>query len=170
MRLINEGGDTVEKVDELYTTYFHDVSRYLISITRNESLAEELTQETFFKAMKAIDSFHGECSTFSWLCQIAKNLYISQCRKNKRLADGEELENIEDNRISFEDRLSDTAQVIAIHKVLHTIEEPYKEVFNLRIFGELSFRQIAEIFGKTESWARVTFYRAKVKIVEKMEE
>ncbi len=170
MRLIYEGGDTVEKVDELYRTYFHDVFRYLKSMTGSESTAEELTQETFFKAMRSIDSFHGDCSTFSWLCQIAKNLYISLCRKQKKLTDGEELEKIADDRFSLEDSLGDASQVIAIHKILHTVEEPYKEVFNLRVFGELSFRQIAEIFDKTESWARVTFYRAKVKIVEQMED
>lgn len=160
----------MEKVEELYNTYFHDIYMFLISVTGNEDLSQDLTQETFFKAMKSIDSFRGECSVRSWLCQIAKNLYISHCRKNKKIDSSAETETITDNSISLEDRLDDKQQAVQIHKILHGIEEPYKEVFSLRIFGELSFKQIADIFDKTESWARVTFYRAKVKIVEQMGE
>jgi len=160
----------VEKVEELYNTYFHDVYCFLISLNGNEDLSQDLTQETFFKAMKSIDSFRGDCSVRSWLCQIAKNLYITQYRKNTKTDTGTELETLPDDCTSLEDRLEDKQQAVQIHKILHKIEEPYKEVFSLRIFGELSFKQIAEIFDKTESWARVTFYRAKVKIVEQMGE
>ena len=99
-----------------------------------------------------------------------KNLYISQCRKNRKICDESELETIADTSTSIEEKLSDKQQAVQIHGILHNIEEPYKEVFNLRVFGELSFKQIADIFGKTESWARVTYYRAKVKIIEQMEE
>lgn len=159
----------MEKVEELYNTYFHDVYLFLRSVSGNEDIAQELTQETFFKAMKSADSFRGDCNIKSWLCQIAKNLYISYCRKNKKITDGTELENIADNNFELEEHISDKTQAVQIHRILHTIEEPYKEVFNLRVFGELSFRQIADIFGKTESWARVTYYRAKVKIIEQME-
>jgi len=169
-RLIYEGGENVEKVEELYNTYFHDVYLFLVSVTGNEDLSQDLTQETFFKAMKSIDGFRGECSTCSWLCQIAKNLYITQCRKNKKIDNDTEPETLTDDSISLEDRLDDKQQAVQIHRILHGIEEPYKEVFSLRVFGELSFKQIADIFGKTESWARVTFYRAKVKIVEQMGE
>lgn len=160
----------MKKVEELYNTYFHEVYLYLFSISRNESIAEELTQETFFKAMKSINNFRGECSVSSWLCQIAKNLYTSQMRKQKHIADEDETENIADSGTSLEERLNDKDQIVRIHKILHKTEEPYKEVFSLRVFGELSFKQIADIFGKTESWARVTYYRAKVKIAEQMEE
>lgn len=170
MRLIYEGGEKVKKVEELYNTYFHEVYLYLRSITGNEDTAQELTQETFFKAMKSIDSFRGDCNIRSWLCQIAKNLYISQCRKNRKICDESELETIADTSTSIEEKLSDKQQAVQIHGILHNIKEPYKEVFNLRVFGELSFKQIADIFGKTESWARVTYYRAKVKIIEQMEE
>ncbi|MBP1592091.1 MAG: RNA polymerase sigma factor [Oscillospiraceae bacterium] len=160
----------VNKVEELYNTYFHDVYLYLISIVRNESIAEELTQETFFKAMKSLESFRGDCSVRSWLCQIAKNLYISQCRKNSKISDNAELEIIPESDDPLEERIADKEMAVKIHRILHTTKEPYKEVFSLRIFGELSFGQIADIFGKTESWARVTFYRAKVMITEQLEE
>ncbi len=160
----------VKKVDELYNTYFHDVYLYLFSISRNESIAEEFTQETFFKAMKSIDSFRGECSVRSWLCQIAKNLYMSHCRKKSRIDEDTEPEMIADDGISMEERMEDKDTAVKIHRILHDTEEPYKEVFSLRVFGELSFKQIADIFGKTESWARVTYYRAKVKIIEQLEE
>ena len=129
-----------------------------------------MTQETFFKAMKSIESFKGECDIRVWLCQIAKNSYYTYCRKTKRLVPEEEAEEkittTEQN--SFESRLLEKEQAVAIHKILHNLEEPYKEVFHLRVFGELSFREIGEVFGKTESWSRVTFHRAKVKVMEQL--
>ena len=147
----------------IYSQYFADVYKYALSICRNENLAEEITQETFFKALKSIDKFKGDCKIRVWLCQIAKNTYFSLCEKNKYSTGkcGEENEGE-----CIEQKLINSETVWEIHKILHFLGEPYKEVFSLRAFGELPFSQIAELFGKTESWARVTFHRAKIKLRE----
>lgn len=153
---------------EVYRLYFRDVYRYALSLSRDEGLAEEITQETFFKALRSLDSFDGKCRVYVWLCQIAKNTYLSHCRKEKHLDRDAETAQLPDGH-DLEERLMDSASAFAIHRILHTLEEPYKEVFSLRTFGELSFRQIAELFGKTESWARVTYHRARLKIKEELE-
>ena len=158
-------------MEELYQLYFKDVYLYVLALSKEEVVAEDITQETFFKAMKSIGAFKGECDIRVWLCQIAKNTYYTYCKKQKRFVPAEEVEEeIQERPVSIERRFDDKEQALNIHKVLHTLEEPYKEVFQLRVFGELSFRDIGEIFGKTESWSRVTFYRAKNKLVKKMEE
>ncbi|MBR4201359.1 MAG: RNA polymerase sigma factor [Oscillospiraceae bacterium] len=157
-------------VEALYNQYFHTVYLYLCSVTHDESLAEELTQDTFFKAMKSLGSFRGDCDIRVWLTQIAKNLYLTHCKKQNRMTGGEIPENEPDRSVSVEDHLADTEQAMAIHRILHDMKEPQKEVFSLRVFGELSFRQIGEIFGKTESWARVTYHRAKLTIIDTLQE
>lgn len=154
--------------EAIYNQYFRDVYRYCLSLCRSESLAEEVTQETFFKALGSIDSFSGKCSLYVWLCQIAKNTYISLCRKERRLARDAELDALAAPD-DLEERLLGKETAFQIHKCLHKLEEPYKEVFSLRLFGELSFAQIAELFSKTESWARVTYHRARLKIKEEMQ-
>ena len=152
---------------EVYKLYFRDVYHYTYSLCRNASMAEEITQETFFKALNGLDSFDGKCKVLVRLCQIAKNTYLSICRKEKHIdydIDTVSLisdHNIEDNYLSRE-------SAFEIHKVLHRLQEPYKEVFFLRTFGELSYAQIAELFSKTETWARVTYHRAKLKIQEEL--
>ena len=148
---------------EVYRRYFQDVYRYALSLSRSEALAEEITQETFFKALEAMDGFDGRCSVYVWLCQIAKNTYISHCRRERRF-DREAEPPAEDGGLEEELLTKETA--FAIHRLLHALEEPYKEVFSLRTFGELSFSQIGELFGKTESWARVTYFRARQKLKE----
>ena len=150
---------------EVYDLYFKDVYRYALSLSRDPHVAEEITQETFFKALKSIDSFRGQCRLYVWLCQIAKNTYYSYSQKQSRAAPEQEVSPGE----SLEDRLLTKESAFEIHKVLHRLPDPYKEVFSLRIFGELSFSQIGELFGKTESWARVTYHRARLKIKEEME-
>lgn len=147
--------------DEIYKRYFNDVYKYALSLTRDEHAAEEITQETFFKALKAIDKFDGRCKLYVWLCQIAKNAYFTG---KKRIAKRSELIEEPHPDAALEERLLNKESYFEIHRILHTLEEPYKEVFSLRVFGELSFRQIGELFGKTESWARVTYHRAKMKI------
>ncbi len=159
----------MDKVEELYKDYFHDVYLYIRSLSADEHLAEDITQETFFKALKSVNSFRGDCDIRVWLCQIAKNLLFTHSKKSGRFTGEEVPETVADTNTSIEDMVADGEQSMAIHRVLHTLSEPYKEVFTLRIFGELSFRQIGEIFGKTESWARVSFHRAKLKIIEELE-
>jgi len=157
----------VTDFQEVYDLYFRDVYRYALSLCRNESAAEEITQETFYKALAKLDSFDGKCKVTVWLCQIAKNTYISMCRKNKHLDPNADTALLQ-SRGSLEESFFDQETAFAIHKVLHSLEEPYKEVFSLRTFGELSFKQIAELFDKTESWARVTYHRARLKIKEEL--
>lgn len=163
----------LEEFDEIYREYFRDIFLYLMSLSRNEDIAEELTQETFVKAMSAIGKFRGECSVRVWLCQIAKNEYLLYRRKNGKIEwcdpESEELERAGGGGVRFEDRLEDGETALDIHKALHTLDDPYKEVFSLRTFGELSFKQIAEVFGRTESWARVTYHRARLKLIKKIE-
>lgn len=167
--LIYVGGEKVESIEELYQMYFKDVFLYVKALSKDEHVAEDITQETFFKAMKGIGSFKGECDIRVWLCQIAKNAYYTYCRKRKRIEEEAVVEEEHaTEQSSIESRLLDKEQAVALHKILHHLEEPYKEVFHLRIFGELSFREIGEVFGKTESWSRVTFHRAKVKIMERL--
>ena len=154
----------VPEFQEVYELYFRDVYKYVLALCRDEHVAEEVTQETFFKALKSIDSFRGQCKLYVWLCQIAKNTYFSMAEKDKRWS-GEDMPppEMED---TLERVLLTKESAFEIHRVLHDLEEPYKEVFSLRVFGELSFRQIGQLFGKTESWARVTYHRARLKIKE----
>ena len=162
-------GENVVDFEEIYSLYFRDVYRYALSLCRNEALAEDVTQETFFKALKKIDSFKGECKVRVWLCQIAKNTYFSILEKNKKRADFSGAEQSAFPEENFEEKFSDRETAFEIHKALHILDEPYKEVFTLRLFGELPFLQIAELFGKTESWARVTYHRAKLMLRENTE-
>lgn len=132
-------------------------------LTGDENLSEELTQETFYKAYKKINTFEGKCKMSVWLCQIAKNSYYSYCRKER----ANRKEKIDEKNVSYTDiqeKLLQSHNHITLHKILHNLEDPYKEVFTLKVFGELSYKEISEIFGKSESWGRVTFYRAKEKI------
>ena len=159
-------------IEELYRTYFDIVYRYIRSISQDGSLAEEVTQETFFKALKKADQFRGDCDVRVWLCQIAKNtLYDHLKKQKKQLLGDERLEKAESaGGELLEEKLVQRSQAMEIHKVLHRLSEPYKEVFSLRTFGELTFREIGMLFGKGENWARVTYYRARVKIREELEQ
>lgn len=154
----------VPEFQEVYESYFKDVYKYVLALCRDEHMAEEVTQETFFKAMKNIDSFRGQCKLYVWLCQIAKNTYFTMAEKSRRTEETlpEEAED------ALERALLTKESAFEIHRILHDLEEPYKEVFSLRVFGELSFRQIGQLFGKTESWARVTYHRARLKIREEL--
>ena len=154
----------MQDFEQVYQTYFTDVYRYVLSLCRNEGVAEEVTQQAFFKALQAIGGFRGECRLYVWLCQIAKNEYYTWLRKNRG---GEPMEDrVEDLEQKFLRR--ETA--FAVHKALRALSEPYKEVFSLRLFGELPFAQIGQLFGKTESWARVTYHRARLKLKEELQD
>ena len=156
---------TEDRFEAIYTAYFTRVYHYALRLCKNETEAEELTSDVFIKALGRIDSFRGECDIFSWLCSIAKNCYISKLRREKPRADAEELETVADS-VSIADMLEDSDTAMRLHERLHTLDEPYKEVFSLRVFGELSFKQIAHLFGKTENWACVTYHRARAKLTE----
>ncbi len=151
--------------DEIYSVYFKEVYKFVFSLCRNHSLAEEVTEETFFKALLKIDGFKGDCKIGTWLCKIAKNTYFDYVKKHKRQTElNPDTASDDDIAKCFED--SETAYLI--HKALHKLKEPYKEVFGLRVLGEMEFSKIAALFGKSESWARVTCYRAKIMIKEEL--
>ena len=154
--------------EQIYITYFRDVYLYIRRLSNSEHIAEEITSETFFKAMKSIDRFRGDCDIRVWLCQIAKNCYYSYIKKAGRT---ECIDNVEiaEQGASFEERLFRHDTAMQIQKILHDVPEPYREVFMWRVYAELSFKQIGQIFGKSENWACVAYHRARNKIKEKLE-
>ena len=156
-------------IQEVYEKYFTVVYRYLLSLSHNAHIAEELTQETFFKALKKVDDFRGDCDLRVWLCQISKNTYYDYLKKNKKYAPESQDEKEESFPSDLLQNFSDKETALQVHKVLHRLSEPYKEVFSLRVFGELSFAEISSLFGKSESWARVTYHRACKKIREELD-
>ena len=156
-------------IQEIYEQYFTIVYRYLLSLSHHTHIAEELTQETFFKALKKVDDFRGDCDLRVWLCQISKNTYYDYQKKNKKYAPESQEETEDIFTSNLLQNFSDKETAFQVHQVLHRLSEPYKEVFSLRTFGELNFREIGMLFGKSENWARVTYYRARVKIREELE-
>lgn len=133
--------------DEIYRIYFEDVYKYVLTLCRDDILAEEITQETFFKALKNIHNFKGNSKVYVWLCQIAKNTYFTNRQKQKRISHHDSPEDMIHPH-DFEGKLVDEEKAFAVHKVLHDLEEPYKEVFTLRTFGELSSRKLVIFLAK----------------------
>ena len=163
-----KGGENVADFEKIFKENQGFIYKYLMKLCGNPSLAEELTQETFFRAYMNIAGLKNENKVSVWLCQIAKNTYFAWYNEHKKLTcieDGEAIksDDIEENFVQKE--LTEKAL-----KCLHTLEEPYKEVFMLCVLGQVSLTDISKIFGKSESWARVTFYRAKQKLSERMRE
>lgn len=155
--------------EEIYTSYFRDVELYLRAICHDEGLAEELTEQVFFRALKVLPTFRGDCDIRTWLCAMGRNCYLSHLRKARPSVDVDEIQ-IPDPRKSVEEQVEDRDQAMAIHRILHDLPEPYKEVFSLRIFGQLSFGDIGALFGRTANWACVTYHRACKRIQAEMEE
>lgn len=155
--------------ERIYRMYFKDVFLYLRALSADTDTAEEITQETFVKALRSIDTFDGSKDIRAWLFTIARNTYYTYCRRQTRYADEELSENEPDIWPDFTEQFADEERALQIHRFLHGMDEPYKEVFSLRVFGELPFEKIGAIFGKSSGWARVTFYRAKKQIIEYME-
>lgn len=155
--------------EELYQKYFQEIYLYVKSLSRNEKIAEDITQETFFKALKHLDSFDGSKDIRAWLFTIAKNTYYSSYKKHIREISGD-LQSEPITETIMMNQLVNSDVAFKVHQFIHEMDEPYKEVFTLRVFGELPFEKIGLLFGKSASWARVTYYRAKKKIAQKMEE
>lgn len=152
--------------DEVYIKYAQTVYKFLLSQTRDEDLAQELTQETFYQAVKSIERFDESCSFSTWLCAIAKNRLASYRKKHPQTY---ELDVSGGNSYSAEEEALSSLGKIELLKKLHSSPEPYREVMYLRVFGDLSFKEIGEIMAKTENWARVTFYRGKEMIRKEQE-
>lgn len=160
----------MDKSDISFEKYYEDVLRFLRGLSRDEYLAEELTQEAICRAMKSIHTFRGDSDLRVWLCSIAKNLYFTHCRKQKPLSYEETYESYGAEEKLFVQIIEDKEAAFRVHRILHDLKEPYKEVFSLRIFGELSFREIGELFQKSEHWACVTYHRARGMIQEQLKE
>lgn len=159
----------MRKIEKIYREYYDTVFKYLFCLTHDKELSEDLVQETFVRMIKNIDKFEGKSKLSSWLCEIAKNLWIDYLRKNKRkieLNENEELniqseQNIENEYIEREDENK-------VFEKIKALDEISQKVMYLRVKGEMSFKEIGDILDKSENWARVTFYRAKQKVKEKM--
>lgn len=152
------------KFEQIYKQYYREIYFFVLAMSSDDDVAEEITQETFYKALKGIRKFQGECSLKTWLCQIAKNTYRSYLKKQKHNA----IEILEKDHLQegVEETVIRRNEVLSIYKVLKFLEEPYREVFILRTMNELSFKEIGMIYERKEGWARVTYHRAKLKIQE----
>ena len=148
--------------EEVYTEHAGEVYRFLLRLTQNEHIAEEITQECFYRAYKKMDSYNGACKLSVWLCQIAKNIYFDECRKKRAIPINRELT----GEAGLEDVFTQKEDAVKMHKIIHLLDEPYKEVFMLKMFGELSYKDISALFKKSENWSRVIFFRAKAKILQ----
>lgn len=153
-------------MEQLYRAHYGFIYKFLLSLCRDASLAEELTQETFFRAYINLRRLRKENSAAVWLCSIARNLYYAWYNEHKKLlpldagteaAAPDMAEAVETKALS--------AQAM---ECLLQLEPPYREVFELYVFGGVPLGEISQLFGKSESWARVTFYRAKQQIMERM--
>lgn len=167
-----KGGVNAMDFEEVYRTYFNDVYLYVRRLSGDEHIAEEITSQTFFKAITSINKFRGDCEIRVWLCQIAKNCYYSYIKKNKHNTNLENIEtlNLVNTDINIDEEIIKKDQTMQIQKILHTIPDPYREVFMWRVFAELNFKQIGQIFNKSENWACVTYHRSKNMIKNKLEE
>ena len=164
--MVSKHGQSFDFDDAFFKAEYEAVYRYVLSLCRNETEAGDITQDTFLKAMQAKEGFLGNSSVYTWLCAIAKNIWLEKIRKQNRLVPMDV--DMHEDSGSLEEKIVNEDIAMQVHKFLHTMEEPYKEVFSLRVFSQLSFAKIADLFGKTESWARVTYHRARKRIIEKM--
>lgn len=156
---------------KVYEEYAQSVYRFLLTLSGSEELAEELLQETFFRAYQHINGFEGRCNLFTWLCQIAKNAWLKECRRKKRYTEvsWEEL-TVQDPSQTPEERLLAKEEYRRVRAAVLTLEEPYRDVFILHALGGIKLKEIAFIYQKTESWARVTYFRAKQRILQEVTE
>ena len=153
-------------MDSIYREYSGMVTAYLTRLTGNSDLARELTQETFYQAVRSIRRYDGRSGVGTWLCGIARHLYYDALRKQKPTAPlTEEIPSPDD----FTERIIRGDQAMAAHRLLHQLGEPYREVFTLRTFCDLGHAQIGGLFGKSEAWSRVTYYRARQMLLGAME-
>lgn len=161
----------MDEFERIYRVYFQDVYRFVRRLSGDEATAEEITSETFFKAMQAIDRFRGESDLRVWLCQIAKNLYYTELRKRGRLTALDDPQALAQPapEASPEERAADAADAAQIERLVRALPDPYREVFQLRVFAELPFERIGAMYGKSANWACVTYHRARQKIRTKLE-
>lgn len=163
----------MRKIEEIYKDYYEIVYKYLFCLTHDKDLSEDLAQETFVKMIKNIDKFSGKSKLSSWLCEIAKNNWIDYLRKNKRQIEivkgSKEDKEIEiQSEQNIEDEFIEKENKDNVYEKINSLDEISKKVMYLRAQGELSFKEIGDVLGKSENWARVTFYRGKQKLKEEL--
>ncbi|MDD4081226.1 MAG: sigma-70 family RNA polymerase sigma factor [Eubacteriales bacterium] len=158
----------MREIGAVYQACFQDVYRYALKLTGEEQLAFDLTSDTFLRAMDALDGFRGQSQLRVWLCQITRNLYFSHLRREKRLVplDGVPEPEAED---AFS-RLFDREEARGLQAIAGQIREPYRQVFSLRVWGEMPFGEIGKLFGRSANWACVAYHRARKMIREEYEE
>jgi len=154
---------------EVYKEYAKSVYRFLLALSGEESMAEELLQETFYQAFLHIDQFEGRSSLYTWLCQIGKNAWLKECRRSNRYTETS-LENLTmaSREPPPEEQYLKKEEYLRVRRAILKLEEPYKNVMILHAYGGVKLKEIANMYGKTESWARVTYYRARQQIVEEV--
>ena len=152
-------------IEDIYKAHSQTVYRYLLTLTHDAELSEELAQETFYQAIRSIERFDKSCKISTWLCAIAKNTLQTYRRKHPITSELDELSTITN---STESDVIARMNHIELLKKMHSLDETTREVLYLRLFGDLSFREIGDILSKTENWARVTFYRGKEKLKKEM--
>ena len=154
-------------LESIYRQYSDTVFRFLMSKTGSVELAEELTQETFYQAVKSIDRYDGSSRITSWLCGIAQNVLYAHLRARQK--DPLPLEDVpEQPVVSTEDLVVTRDETRAILEAIRELSDPGGEIMRMRIFGGLSFKQIGAILGRTEVWARVNYYRAKQSVIKEL--
>lgn len=156
--------------EAIYRLYFTPVYRFVLGLSKSPDLADEITAQTFFKALQSLDSFRGDGSIEGWLKHIAKNLYFDHLRRSNRNITVDEINHLESNEPSPDEQVLQQESVSRIEKLLSELQPPYQEVFHLRVVMEMSFREIGKLFDKSENWACVTYHRAKKKIQDKLED
>ncbi|MCM1043940.1 MAG: RNA polymerase sigma factor [Candidatus Gastranaerophilales bacterium] len=161
-----------DEFETLFEQYFDRIDSYLLSLCHNEHLAEELTQETFFQILKSLPNYRGESSLFTWMCRIAKNVWYQYLRKEKKISKVslEEGLPVTAKGTSIEDACVLQESKIRLYQNIRLLNEQMKEVMLMRLSGYLSFKEIGEIFGRSEAWARVTYHRARMILEEKENE
>lgn len=154
-------------VEKIYSLYFSQVYYFIFGISKNEEIAKDIAGETFFKLIEKADDFRNEASIKTYLFTIAKNLYFTHLRKNKKKLN---LENIEEFSLDedIEEKVIRNQEYLRIIKEIETFDEPVKGVLIMRLFYDLSFKSIGEFYGKTDNWACVSFYRARKKLAERI--
>lgn len=153
-------------MDAAYREHAVMVYKFLLSLCYEEELAEELTQETFYQAVRSVDRYDGSCKVSTWLCQIAKHLWYREMERRKRKSTSELTADMESLEKPVEEQLTLKEEKMELFRKVHVLDEISKEIVLLRVTGAFSFKEIAELFGKNENWARVTYYRAKQKILK----
>ena len=155
-----------QEFHEIYEKYSSDLYTFILRMCGNEQLAKDILQDTMLKAMTSAESFKGNCSVRTWLCTIAKNLFYDHLKKAEN--NNQSIESISEpvSQVNIETCFADKEIALHIHRLLHDLDEPYREVFTLRVFAELKFSDIGNVFGKSENWAGVTYFRAKQKLLQ----